>query len=67
MKVGIPSLAFSSSLNPLQPTGRSAAGAIQIDSCALSKRLNLSSEPNARVKVLAGRVASEGVLSKVLC
>lgn len=59
MKVGIPSLPFSSSLNALQPTGRSTAGAVQIDSCPVNKRLNLGLEANARVKVLAGRVASE--------
>lgn len=64
MKVCIPSLPFSSSLNPLQPTGRSSAGVIQTDSCALKKRLNLGLEANARVKVLAVRVASEGVLSQ---
>lgn len=67
MKLSIPSLAFSSDLNPLQPPGRSTAGAIQIDSCAVNKRLNLSLEANARVKVLAGRVASEGGLLQVLC
>lgn len=66
MKVCIPSLAFSCSLNPLQPTGRSTAGAIQIDSCALKKRLNLGLEANARVKGLARRVAS-GVLLCILC
>lgn len=40
--------------------------AVQIDLCALNKRLNLGLEANARVKVLAARVASEGVLSQVL-
>lgn len=62
LKVCIPSLAFSSSVRLLQPTGRSAAGAIKIDSCPVSKRLNLGLEANARVKVLAGRMAFEGVL-----
>jgi len=60
MKVGIPSLAFLSRLNPWQPTGGSTAGAVQIDSCPVKKRLNPGLEANARVKVLAGRVASEG-------
>lgn len=66
MKVDIPSLAFSSSLNPLQPTGGSTAGAVQIDSCPVNKRLNPGLEGNAGVKVLAGRVASEGDVLRTL-
>lgn len=62
MKVGISSLAFSSSLNPPQLTGGRTAGALRIDSCLVNKRLNTGLEANARLKVLAGRVASEAAL-----